>query len=92
MGDGSEMADIGRFMRSVEGHAHLEKIRQGLRGRGITDVGFKNGGQWICTVLYLDDGSTLETAQPEHEIGALQGKFGNVMEREYYVDYPERRT
>ena len=85
------MNDIERFMRSPEGQARLDEIRQMLKGRSILDVGFSNEVSFIATTLHLDDGDTFAITQPSLEVEAIREQFGEVLEREYYVDYPGRK-
>jgi len=91
MGDICDMNDLERLLRSSEGQAHLEEIRQMLKGRTIIDVSFCNEVHFISTTLHLDDGGTFFITQPSLEVDALREQFEEVIEREYYVDYPERR-
>ncbi|MDZ4817475.1 MAG: hypothetical protein SGJ20_00725, partial [Planctomycetota bacterium] len=42
MGDGADMGDLDRFLRSGEGQTYLETIRAGLVGRRIDNVSFGN--------------------------------------------------
>ncbi len=91
MGDVSDMNDLERFMRSPEGQACLEETRQILFGRTITEVSFTNEVHFIATKLHLDSGDTFVVFQPSLEVGALQMAFEDVIEREYYVDFPDRK-
>jgi len=91
MGDICNMNDIERFMRSPEGQAHLDEIIAMLKGRTITNVSFSNEVQCIETTLHLDDGETFVVYQPSLEVDALREEFEDVIQREYYKDYPERR-
>ena len=91
MGDISDMNDLERMMRSAEGKAHLEEIRTMLKGRTIKEVTFENQVHFITTVLHLDDGETFVVFQPSMEIEAIRDQFEEVIEREYYVDFPERK-
>jgi len=91
MGDLSNMNDLERFLRSPEGQAHLEEVRAMLKGRTITDVTFSNEVNFIETTLSLDDGETFVLFQPSLEVDALREEFADVIQREYYVDYPERK-
>jgi undecaprenyl pyrophosphate synthase len=85
------MNDLERFMRSAEGAAHLEEIRRMLEDRTITKVTFSNEVHFIATTLHLDDGETFFINQPSLEVEALREQFEEVIEREYYVDFPERK-
>lgn len=91
MGDVCNSNDLERFMRSPEGKAHMESIRQMLVGRTILDVTFSNETYFVATTLHLDDGETFDVFQPSMEVDVLREEFGEVLEREYYADYPERR-
>ncbi len=91
MGDSSNMHDIERFMRSSEGQAYLEETRQILLGRSIVDISFSNETQFIATTLHLDNGETFAVFQPSLEVGAIQSEFEDVIEREYYIDFPDRK-
>ena len=90
MGDICDMNDLERFQRSTEGQAHLEEIRAMLVGRTIRDVQFQNEVHYIATLLHLDDGETFALFQPSMEVEALREQFADAIEREYYVDFPER--
>ena len=91
MGDGSDSNDLERFMRSPEGQANLEEIRQMLIGRTIKDVRFTNETHCLATTLDLDDGETFVVFQPSLEVDVLREEYEATLEREYYVDYPERK-
>jgi hypothetical protein len=90
MGDGADMSDLDRFLRSGEGQTYLETIRAGLVGRRIYNVNFGNDVHRVMTTLHLDDGTVFEAYQPEHEVEALRVSFEDVLDREYEADYPER--
>ena len=91
MGDICDMNDLERFMRSPEGQAHLDEIRQMLKGRSITEVSFSNEVHVIATTLHLADGETSFVTQPSLEVGVIRERFEAALEREYYVDFPERK-
>ncbi len=90
MGDVSDAADLERLLRSPEGQEFLDEIRNMLVGRTIRKVTFENEAHIIATTLHLDDGGTFAVFQPSLEIGAIREQFEDVLEREYYVDYPDR--
>ena len=46
---------------------------------------------YITTLLQLDDGETFALFQPSMEVEALREQFADAIEREYYVDFPERK-
>ena len=91
MGDICNMNDLERFLRSPGGKARLEEIREMLLGRTITDVSFSNEVHLIATILHLDEGETFVVFQPSLEVDAIREQFREVLEREYYVDFPERK-
>ncbi|EFK96930.1 hypothetical protein LDC_1042 [sediment metagenome] len=91
MGDACNMADLERFMRSKAGMGHLDEIVAMLKGHRIVDVSFTNEVCCIATTLHLDDGTTFELWQPSLEVDALREQFADVLEEEYYKDYPNRR-
>lgn len=91
MGDICDMNDLERFLRSTEGKAHLDEIRQMLEGRTIVDVSFSNEVHFVATTLHLDDGESFFITQPSLEVDAIREQFEDALEREYYVDFPERR-
>ena len=91
MGDICDMNDLERFARSPEGATHLEEIRQMLRGRTIREVSFSNEVHFLATTLHLDDGETFAVFQPSLEVEAIREQFEEALDREYYVDFPERK-
>ena len=91
MGDISDMHDLERFMRSPVGKSHLEAISQKLKGHAIAEVDFSNEVHFITIRLILDNGETVSVTQPSLEVTALQKTFEEVIEQEYYVDFPERK-
>lgn len=91
MGDASDMSDLERFMRSPEGKAHLEGIRQSIIDRRVIGVEFSNDIHTIGVELLLDDDSTFECQHPELDVDSLRDDFEEVLERECYADYPDRR-
>ena len=91
MGDICDMSDCERFMRSVQGRAHLDEIVAMLKGRTIVEVDFSNEIHCIATTLHLDDDSEFVVFQPSMEVDALREEFAEAIDEEYYKDYPERR-
>ena len=91
MGDICNQNDLDRFLRSPEGQGHLGEIVDSLKGKTITDVTFSNETWCVATTLHLDDGEIFAIYQPSLDVDALRDDFGDVLKREYYVDYPERR-
>lgn len=91
MGDACDMADIERFLRSDEGKSYLKEITGMLLGRTVIDLTFSNEGSFIATTLHLDDGETFAIFQPSLDVRALREQFGEAIEEEYFLDYPDRR-
>ncbi|NUM53477.1 MAG: hypothetical protein HUU46_07525 [Candidatus Hydrogenedentes bacterium] len=91
MGDACNMADIERFMRSKAGKKHLREIRKMLKGHTVVDVSFSNEVCCIATTIHLDDGESFVVFQPSLEVDALRDEFSDVLQEEYYRDFPERR-
>ena len=91
MGDINNMNDLERFLRTPEGQAHLDEIRRMLVGRTIQDVRFRNEIQFIATELVLDDGETFVVFQPSLDVDVIRGHFAEVLDREFYRDYPQRK-
>lgn len=89
MGDASDMAELGRIMRSEEGSSYLESIATQLRGRTIVEVDFANQASSISLTLELDDGEYVGVELAELDIALLRERFEDVIEREYYKDFPE---
>ncbi len=91
MGDISDHNDLERLLRSPEGQAHLDEIRTMLLGRTIQKVTFDNEVHFISTTLHLDDGETFAVFQPSLEVEAIREQFEELLEHEYYIDFPERK-
>ena len=91
MGDITNMNDIERLLRSKEGKTHLEEMRKRIMDHAVVDVSFSNEVHAIATVLHLSNGQEISFFHPSHSIEALRQEFEDVLEREYYVDFPERK-
>lgn len=93
MGDASDYADIGRFMRSPEGQRALDKFRQGLLGKVIGDVTFCQLSTGVSVTVHFQDGEHLDLTIVEQgfSIDSLRDRYTAVLEREYYVDFPDRK-
>lgn len=91
MGDISDMADIDRFMRSSKGTEHLASIKTSLIGRTIEEVTFSNEISCVAVTFRMDDGTTYLVREASLELHALREEFGEVLDEEYYKDFPERR-
>lgn len=89
MGDASEQADLERFVRSEEGKEYLDKHSQFLLNKKITDVVYELAGSNILFTLVFDDNSSYTHNFVDHY--QIQSEFEEVLEREYFKDYPERK-
>ena len=85
------MNDLERFLRSDEGKARLNQIQCLLKGKTIVDIRFSNDVHFLSVLLDLDNGDTFSVTQSSLSVVAIREKFADVIEREYYVDFPERR-
>jgi hypothetical protein len=92
MGSACDHADIDRFMRSPEGLAVLDELQFTLVGRTIESIGFTNEMVMVGIELTLDNGNTVSMTKPEFDIEVLRTEFNDVLEREFYVDYPDRQV
>jgi len=91
MGDVCDMCDVDRFLRSPEGQEHLEGVRRQLGRKRVRNVGFSNVIFGILMELEMDDGTVYEVLDLSLQVETLREEFAEVIEREYYEDYPERR-
>ena len=91
MGDLSDMNDVCRFLRSTQGKKHLESIKSQLLGKRIKDVTFSNEVFGIMMTLHLHDGGTVSVLDLSLQVEVLRDEFPEVIEREYYKDYPDRK-
>ena len=85
------MHDLKRFVRSPEGKSYLGAIRQKLKGHTIVKVDFSNEVHFIAITLILDNRKAVSVTQPSLEVTVLQNTFEDAIEREYYLDFPERK-
>lgn len=93
MGDASDYADVGRFKRTPEGQRALEQFREGVLGKMICDVTYCHLSTGVSVTLHFTDGGHLDLSIVEQAfaIESLRQRYGRVLEREYYVDFPERK-
>lgn len=94
MGDASDHADVGRFLRTPEGKQVLERFRQTLVGKTIADVTFQHQTAGVGIVLTFADLDLLdlEEAIKSFSIETLRRRYGRILDREYAVDFPGRAT
>jgi len=83
MGDICKMHNIERVLRSKEGVAYLEEIRQALLGRTVVEVEFSNEIDGIGVTLLLDNGESFFIGQPFLEVEFLQEQFEEAIQREW---------
>jgi len=57
----------------------------------VIAVEYSNEIHTIGITLTLDNGDTFECHYPELDLDALRESYSGVLEREYYLDFPERR-
>jgi hypothetical protein len=93
MGDASDYAEVARFMRSPEGQRALDKFQQSLVEKVICDVTFCQLSTGVSVTLHFADGGHLDLTIVEQAfaIESLRDRYKHVLEREYYVDFPERK-
>ena len=91
MGDASDYCELERFMNCQEGKQHLESFTAMLNGHRINDVSFSNETSVIAMTLHLDDGETFVVYPPSLDVGALRQQFEEILDREYYLEFPERK-
>jgi hypothetical protein len=91
MGDASDTSDLERFMRSPEGQDYLEKFRYNLLEQQIIDVLFYVEDDRVMVFLKCATGNSFHFQHRELSLDWLWENFGDVLQREYYRDYPERK-
>ncbi|MBI1317331.1 MAG: hypothetical protein GC168_00090 [Candidatus Hydrogenedens sp.] len=93
MGDASDFADVGRFMRSKEGQRALDRFQQSLLNKVICDVTFCHLSTGVSITLHFADGGHLDitVAEQAFAVESLRDRYAMVLEREYHVDFPERK-
>ena len=93
MGCASDMADVIRWTRSPEGQRALEQFRQSQLGKVISDVSFCQLSTGVSVTLHFADGGHLDLtiAEQAFSVESLRQRYPRVLEREYYVDFPERK-
>ena len=91
MGDASDRADVGRFLRCAEGREFLASLAARLEGRRVASVEWTNEADHVGMVLHLEDGGCFVAALTFLDVGAIRCRFEAALDREYYRDYPDRR-
>jgi hypothetical protein len=87
------MADVMRWTRAPEGQRVLDEFRQSQLGKVISDVSFCQLSTGVSVTLHFADGGHLDLSIVEQafSVESLRDRYRAVLEREYYVDFPERR-
>lgn len=93
MGDASDFADVCRFTRSPEGQRALEKFKASVTGKRIVGASFCELSTGVSITLLLEDGDYLDLSIVEQAfaVKSLRDRYRAVLEREYYVDFPDRK-
>lgn len=93
MGDASDLADVARFTRSPEGKRALEKFQASVTGKKIVGASFCELSTGVSVTLLLERGDYLDLTVVEQafSIESLRDRYRGVLEREYYLDFPERK-
>ncbi len=93
MGDASDYSQVGHFLRSPEGQRALEQFRQSQLGKVISDVSFCQLSTGVSITLHFADGGHLDLTIVEQAfaIESLRDRYAAVLDREYYVAFPERK-
>ena len=93
MGDASDLADVARFTRSPEGQRAMARFRESVVGKSIRDVTFCELSSGLSVTLHFECGAHLDLTVVEQafSLHALRDRYRYVLDREYYVDFPERR-
>lgn len=93
MGDASELADVARFTRSPEGKRALEKFQKSVTGKKIVGASFCELSTGVSITLLLEGGDFLDitTLEQAFSVESLRDRYAWVLDREYYVDFPERK-
>jgi hypothetical protein len=93
MGDSSDFADVGRFMRTAEGQRALDQFREGLLGKVVCDVTFCHLSTGVSATLHFADGGHMDLTVVEQafSVESLRRRYGYVLDREFYLDFPNRK-
>jgi hypothetical protein len=93
MGDSADLSQVLHFTRSPEGKRALEKFRQGILGKKINDVSYCELSTGVSITLHFEGGEHLDLTIVEQafSINSLRQRYGRVLEREYFSDFPHRQ-
>lgn len=90
MGDGADMSDVGRFIRSKEGREILQKLADELVGRQIKALHHFNATHRVEVVATLDNGEVIALVDGTIDVDDLREDYADMLNREFLVDYPEK--
>ncbi len=91
MGDASDHADVVRFMRSETGRKILAKTRKEFQGRWISDISFADDVEGVTGMITFHAGDPVNVILPGLTLGLIREEYDDVLQEEYYRDFPERR-
>ena len=91
MGDVSDRADVERFMRSETGQKVLAQTRKDFRGRWINDISFADDVDGVKATITFRVGEPVDVTLPDLTLGLIREEYEEVLEEEYYRDFPDRR-
>ncbi len=91
MGDASDRADVERFMRSETGQKILAKTRKEFQGRWISSISFSDDVDGVTGMITFTAGDPVNVILPGLTLGLIREEYDEVLEEEYYRDFPERR-
>lgn len=80
-------------MRCAEGQRALNQFQKSLLEKVICDVTFCHLSTGVSVTLHFADGGHLDLTIVEQafSIESLRQRYGSVLEREYYIDFPDRK-
>ncbi|HOZ48668.1 MAG TPA: hypothetical protein PLO37_15620 [Candidatus Hydrogenedentes bacterium] len=91
MGDAGDLKDVERFIRSETGQGILAQVRKAFQGRWISDVSFNPDVKGVRATVVFHAGEPVDVLLPDLTLERIQRDHEEVLEEEYYRDYPERR-
>ena len=91
MGDASDRADVERFIRSTVGQKVLGKTRKAFQGLWISDISFAPRVEGVMGTITFHAGNPVDVLLPNLSLGRIRDAYEDVLEEEYYRDFPDRR-
>ncbi|MBI1320214.1 MAG: hypothetical protein GC168_14900 [Candidatus Hydrogenedens sp.] len=91
MGDASDHADVGRFLRTPEGKKVLDRFTESLVGKSIAGVEYTHYSTGIGIVLSFHDRDLLDLAEAieAFSVETLRRRYQRLLDREYGIDFPQ---